>query len=164
MGLITFHNHIFVSTYSGALLLARQNCHLQVVIIPDIFVENESFIFRKNDTRIRRINQATVESLSYIEQVNAKYLKSGTECSDASSSVFTRPLGLTRLSGTLLLLLVGFGCALGIVTTEACFCSSGAIVPYVMDQMGNTGVFSRHTIVPRFLRKAPEQYRAHVAI
>ncbi len=45
------------------------------------------------------------------------------------------PLNLNRLSGTLFLLLIGFGYALAIHAAEVPLCSRGSIVPYVAGQV-----------------------------
>ncbi len=120
--LVSAGTHIYEASYSAIVMLASRNCLLQAVTIADIFVENESYIFRKNYPSLALINEATITSISYIGYVNKKYetpLKSN--CPD-DSSTNSRPLGMTSLSGTLFLLLVGSGCALGIFVFEACLC------------------------------------------
>ncbi len=131
VNLVSLGTHIYVGAYSTVLVLAQKNCLLQTVTVPDIFVENMSFIFRKNDPRLQKINQATIESLPFIRHVTEKYRKSlQSQCSNqfADSVTLTRSLSITSLSGTLLLLLVGSGCAFSFLAVEICLCDSGSCI------------------------------------
>ncbi len=125
MNLVASGNHIFVSAGDVAHLLAKRNCKLQLVTVPDIFVENESFIFRKKDPRLPQINRTTITAFNFISHVDEKYDRKAQESDDCShsaedSSYQNRSLDITRLSGTLFLLLTGSGCAICVFVMENC--------------------------------------------
>ncbi len=52
VNLVTSGTHICVGTFSKVMVLAQKNRLLQAVSVPDIFVDNFSFIFRKNDPHL----------------------------------------------------------------------------------------------------------------
>ncbi len=122
VNLVASGTHVYVDAFDVVLMLSGKNCFLQVATVPDIFRETESFIFRKNDPRLRKLNQATKESIDFTGHVEAKYKKSvQSKCPQQSDSTDrTRPLNITSLSGTLLLLVAGLGCAFGFAVVETC--------------------------------------------
>ncbi len=77
VNLVASGTHIYVGPSSTVLMLTGKNCLLQTVTVPDVLAESESFIFRKNDPAgLRKINQVTIESISFITYVKEKYRKS----------------------------------------------------------------------------------------
>ncbi len=138
MNLVASGNHIFVTDGEIAVWLAGQNCKLQIITVPDIFVENESFIFRKKDPRLPQINRATTNARSFINHLDEKYRKAlEPDCLllTEDSSFRSRPLDLTTLSGTLFLLLIGSGCALGILAMELCVWDTDSIASHMMTHL-----------------------------
>ncbi len=138
VNLVVSGNYIFVSGFHVALSLARQNCELQYVTIPGMFVENESFIFRKNDPRLPQINRATINALSFVHHVDEKYRKAlESDCIDLAenSSPHGQPLDIISLSGTLFLVFCGSVCALSLFALEICWRDSDSLASRIVTHM-----------------------------